>query len=480
MPSFTRWIFNNTTGTRTRRCFTLVALIAAAAAAGLVSCSPKPPGAASKQLTICFTCDMDGRIEPCGCFSGQYGGIARWNALKRSRFYDALLVDVGDTIEGPADFQVLKYRYLQRIYADMNYAALNIGQHEAMLPAAELRKLRDSSPVPMLCANLTDTETGRPLFPAYKIVDYQGCKVALVGVLEPPAEIESLGAGLAVEPMSAALARVLPTIRGKADMTVLLAFASEEAMKQLAHEFYEFDIILGGRVREPAQRLIKENRSLIYYTTNESKAVGMLDVKWNPQKELEVNNSSIVFLDDKMPMDADTLARSRAYRDEIRQTKLDVDAAGFHGDDAVPGVVPPATYVGSETCAHCHANAYKIWQASPHARAFAALAAKSTDADPSCIPCHTVGFGMPSGYRREYAATKMTGVGCESCHGPGSEHVRQRESGGKVLFTYRPVGAESCTGCHYGEFSRPFKWASFWPLIKHGKEGPDGSPLLLP
>ena len=46
-----------------------------------------------------------------------------------------------------------------------------------------------------------------------------------------------------------------------------------------------------------------------------------------------------------------------------------------------------------------------------------ALVAAKADADPNCIGCHTVGFGTPSGYRREVGASKFTQVGCESCHG---------------------------------------------------------------
>ena len=67
-------------------------------------------------------------------------------------------------------------------------------------------------------------------------------------------------------------------------------------------------------------------------------------------------------------------------------------------------------------------------------------------------------------------AKSSTDVGCESCHGPGSEHVAQRHSGEKVLFKFRPLGEADCTTCHHGEFSRPFKWEYFWPAIKHGKE----------
>lgn len=444
----------------------LVALIV-----GLSSCSDKAASPAARMLRLYFTCDTDGRFEPCGCFSGQHGGLTRLKTyLDEHSGFGGLLADVGDAIDGTADYQVIKYQYIQQAYAQMHYSALNIGWREARLPLATLRKLNENAPVPMISANLVDAKTGERIFAPYRMLDYRGLKVAFVGVLEPVAGSELLGDGVAVEPMSAALNKILPEIRGKADVTILLAFASEEAMRDLAKEFYEFDIILGGRVREPAQKLMKENRSLIAYTTNESKAVGMLETEVQGRSKLVPKNFNIVFLSDQIAQDPGLLARSEAYRDEIRMTRLDIDKPGGNQADTVPGVAPASTYVGSESCAGCHASAYRIWQNSGHAHAFESLLTKRADADPSCIGCHTVGFGMPSGYRREYAGKKLVGVGCESCHGPGSEHVRQRTGGGKVFFTYRTLGAADCASCHYGEFSRPFNWAQFWPKIKHSKE----------
>ncbi|NQZ59616.1 MAG: hypothetical protein HRT88_19365, partial [Lentisphaeraceae bacterium] len=133
----------------------------------------------------------------------------------------------------------------------------------------------------------------------------------------------------------------------------------------------------------------------------------------------------------------------------------------------IPGVDTQAHYVGSEKCATCHGKAHEIWKGTPHAHAFASLQNKEADANPKCIGCHTVGFGEESGYLRKFKDKILVDVGCESCHGPGSEHLRQRSSGEKTLLTYRPLGEGDCRKCHYGEFSRKFDWQAMWPLIKH-------------
>ena len=102
--------------------------------------------------------------------------------------------------------------------------------------------------------------------------------------------------------------------------------------------------------------------------------------------------------------------------------------------------------------------------------AFKALRDRDADADPKCIGCHTVGFGSGSGYRRESQGKQFTDVGCESCHGPGSLHVQRRQGDETLDFTFRPLASGDCQKCHYGEFSRPFDWATFWPKVAHEKE----------
>ena len=90
------------------------------------------------------------------------------------------------------------------------------------------------------------------------------------------------------------------------------------------------------------------------------------------------------------------------------------------------------TFVGSKVCGECHGldeigNQYKIWASSPHANAYKKLlTAKaieiakknkitSPEKDYQCLKCHATGKGTLREIIEE-------GVGCESCHGPGSEY----------------------------------------------------------
>ncbi len=420
-------------------------------------------------LTVLFTCDVSGRLVPCGCFTGQLGGLTRIATLfGKDDAPGELRVDVGDAIAGGADYERIQYRYIQQAFAKMRYAALNVGHREAALSAAQLREIKARTPVPMVSANLLDAATGAPIFDTHKIVRRGAWRIALVGVLDTPGD--ALGEGLAVEPMDVALAKLLPKLRGQADFIVLLAFADEAAMSALARQFYELDAILGGRVAQPSQKMVQENRSVILATTNEARAVGTLNVRLLSPGKMETVKGEVALVSDRIPQDEEIAALAVAYREEVRTAKLAIDDPAKLAEDMVPGVKATATYAGTESCAACHPKAMAAWKGSGHARAFDTLLARKADADPNCIACHTVGFGTVSGYRREFGDRKLVDVGCESCHGPGSQHVEQRRAGVEVTARFHPVGAGDCRKCHHGEFSRPFDYDKFWPAVAHGKE----------
>jgi peroxiredoxin len=105
-----------------------------------------------------------------------------------------------------------------------------------------------------------------------------------------------------------------------------------------------------------------------------------------------------------------------------------------------------AAYVGSDACRSCHAAEFDVWVASPHGRATESLAAGGKASDAACLRCHTTGFGSPGGFPRDGAASAhadLARVGCESCHGPGGDHVKE---GAARVGTILSLG-DKCDSC---------------------------------
>jgi hypothetical protein len=120
-------------------------------------------------------------------------------------------------------------------------------------------------------------------------------------------------------------------------------------------------------------------------------------------------------------------------------------------------------YVGSRYCKLCHDYEYEKWmtsrqvfipgsprQAAPdsrHADAFATLEKIGSDYDPECVICHVVGMRYQSGFITSAKTPELKDVGCENCHGPGSEHLRSLGA----VETSGPIS--TCTDCHTTEHS---------------------------
>jgi hypothetical protein len=82
--------------------------------------------------------------------------------------------------------------------------------------------------------------------------------------------------------------------------------------------------------------------------------------------------------------------------------------------------------VGSDACQSCHAAEYETWAKSPHARAIDSLRSGGKAGEAECLRCHTTAYGKAGGFPENgdvAAHDDLARVGCESCHGPGGQHV---------------------------------------------------------
>jgi hypothetical protein len=78
-------------------------------------------------------------------------------------------------------------------------------------------------------------------------------------------------------------------------------------------------------------------------------------------------------------------------------------------------------FVGTNQCFVCHRPQTNTWSETGHAQAFTHLP-QGYRSNSECLKCHVTGFGDPSGF---VAGTDkdLLMVGCESCHGPGAQHI---------------------------------------------------------
>lgn len=158
-----------------------------------------------------------------------------------------------------------------------------------------------------------------------------------------------------------------------------------------------------------------------------------------------------------------------------------------------PATAKEAQYIGTKKCKMCHmskkrGDQFGKWKAGPHAKAFATLATDEAKAvakkagvsgDPQkaaqCLECHVTGFKAPATAK---AATfnQSEGVGCETCHGPGSLYKSMKVMKALAAGTqdakavaFVKAGKETCLQCHNKKSPtyKPFNFEERWKEIAH-------------
>lgn len=142
-----------------------------------------------------------------------------------------VLLDNGDILQGqPSAYY---YNFVDTASAHVCAAALNfmgydagtVGNHDVETGHAVYDRWVGECAYPVLGANVTDRRSGRPYWSPYTIVEREGLRIAVLGLLTPTVPDwlpENLWAGLAFEDMVETARRWMPVMRGeeRADVVV--------------------------------------------------------------------------------------------------------------------------------------------------------------------------------------------------------------------------------------------------------------------
>jgi len=127
------------------------------------------------------------------------------------------------------------------------------------------------------------------------------------------------------------------------------------------------------------------------------------------------------------------------------------------------------------TCGNCHVAKQTEWRATRHASAWDDLQA-SGNAQPFCNTCHTVteygnAVDSAAGFNR-VADTAYQDVQCESCHGPGLNHVTLPEGTQPLAsIAIDPLLGAGTNGCGECHSSADYPFVEEWAGSRHGFGG---------
>ena len=380
---------------------------------------PQSNVAADLPTRLVVTLGLQGNLEPCGCGGNNSGGLGSLiDVVAAQREAGAREGFVVHTVEGGASFgggplTALARDALLSSWRSQGYDAVCLGDDEL---AAWPEPWQAAPPAELLVVGhptRSGTVASRSLgsFALTSIVAGQDVPGAIAGLRRFVADSRARS----LAPV------VMLHARGKPRMQLLRALSSIDT-PYVAFDV-QWDGSSGGVARYGAGQVVRVARN--------GKAVALVDGIHGDAKEPRIKLLA-------MPTTA-----SRT------QHSLEAPAAKV----AVATDAPFAGHVGSKRCGECHPTQHARWASTRHAVAMETLERKDVHRRADCFVCHiTANLPAANAVAIELPASvpdAFRGVGCESCHGPGAQHVAERKP-----MTQDPL--QSCATCHVPKFSGEF------------------------
>jgi len=194
------------------------------------------------------------------------------NGERRNINQEVILLDNGDILQG--DPAVYYYNYedtvSKHLYADvmnmMEYDAATIGNHDIETGHPVYDRFRKQLSFPWLSANVVNTSNNEPYFEPYTIIEKEGVKIAILGLITPaipnwlPAHIWE---GMVFEDMIESAKKWVAIIREKENPDLLIGlfhagvdytysnltadtYKNENASRLVAEKIPGFDVVFVG------------------------------------------------------------------------------------------------------------------------------------------------------------------------------------------------------------------------------------------
>jgi 2',3'-cyclic-nucleotide 2'-phosphodiesterase (5'-nucleotidase family) len=434
-------------------------------------------------LVLFYSMGIHGNLEVCGCPIYPLGGVARRmgyiNAFrKRSPDAAVLQVDAGYIFSDDRNLDGTDLREDARVMNDwivraneaMNLDLVNLGYRDLAYAASLLKPGAKLVPEKstLISANIKAADGSRTSPAPYVIKTVTGkrlqkpVRIAFIGLtdLAPDERKDAVaGSGFAIEDPFAAAKAALAEVRDKADVTAIVGFLRLQTANKLAMQNPDLDLIVAAEERGIVFDPKQVNNALIVYAAKETKHLGELRFYTDAQGVVERFTARYVELDGIIPDDpqmAEITAQARKEIDVAQTRVAETEAAAFAGR------MQDSPFALSESCAKCHQAEYEVWKKSRHSHAFAALEEKHRTFDVNCVGCHSLGY-RKEGFVNIKATPQFANVHCESCHGPGAEHVKAPTAGNYKT----PAKNLSCLGCHDRDNSPDFDFDKYWPVVAH-------------
>ena len=364
-------------------------------------------------VVILYTGGTESHLEPCGCYQEQSGGLPRRAAVVaqlRKRGFPILLVDAGNIFDGEAEMDAQRCEVTLKAMSAMGYDAVALSPADLTYTEAYLRRQHAVARFPFLAPGATRNAHTQP-FTVEQVGQHTIAFVA--GVAREAAVSQS-------------------------DVIVALGDPEDPA---------GIDVVI---CPDEIKATVSEAGVLYIGCKSEGKTLGLLALYLDANGKLARHYATELALTGEVDESVPIRQLLTDFYQTVAQENSTHTAVLF-ADQALEQQRGNG-YVSATACQQCHEQEYLQWSATRHAFAYQTLLKKERYFDAGCVSCHTTGFGYPTGFHIADSDATLGGVQCETCHGPGKQHV-----GNPKKSNIRSGKDTSlCLACHDPEHSPGF------------------------
>lgn len=413
-----------------------------------------PAVAVERAVTLVYSGNLDGELEPCGCSeAGNLGGLKRRATLierLRKEVPHLALVSAGGLlhVEGPGDR--LKSEFILSGFRQLEYDAVGVQWGDLAFGPRFLL----GAGLPWVASNWLGDEMVK-----LRRIHRGGVTFTFFSWLDPAASPlrQMPGEGQRVSADVSKLHAALRKAKADGEVTLLATqLPLEQAAQRLGLQ--DVDILIQRAAYEEYGEPQMHDGTLVLQPGSRGMRLGRLDLHVDEGRIVEWRHQ-VLPLPDSIPDSPQMADWYAAYNAAVKAAYLQRVALRKQR------ATEQSPFVGEEVCASCHAEAHAKWADSDHALAYDDLEAVGKSFDPECIQCHTVGFERPGGFVDMSLTPHLMGVQCESCHGAGRQHA---ESAGQAALGHAGwTPQRMCAQCHTQPHSPGFAFERYWPKIRH-------------
>lgn len=391
-------------------------------------------------VTIFVSGNMLSQLKPCGCADGQLGGFS-----SRQVIFDEvsderrLLIDTGNFLIDDTPQDMIKLNTIITSLITLGYDVVNFSEDD-LLVASERYPI-DQLPFKAISSSGQLNSTFRRDIPS-------GDNIAAITVASISREALETGT-IDHDGLDEIFPSKTAEKPNSAPINILILDRFSENVADFLAES-DVDFVVCENNSEDPEVIKTAHKSPIFFTLGKlGKYVGRLDIRLSEKLGTSICYTKIA-VDKKLGQSAELDEIYENYREIVKVE----DMLGQVVRTTLPDGLE---YVGSDSCKTCHEYAWEKWSEQKHAHAYQTLVDSGDEYDPECIECHVIGLKYESGFKNANSPNRLRNVGCETCHGARSKHIKNATDNTENVKISEPIAAYDCISCHTPEHSPGFQ-----------------------